>query len=358
MEPAALCSGLAQRLQQSLPLQRCKQLHWLGNDVFASVHRQPLRSRLVGALWFLWTFPRCTKSLHLRKIHGRRAIEIPIRLLQEEGLTIDSCERLAPNVARITSSGDHGSGPVNVVVKQGSGLALQGEAAGLDAIREASEIFKVPKVLCFKEDGRGGSYLMMEYLHRDPQMPWYLLGRALADLHLAEPKDPKALDGSFGSPVDGFLGRTPQANAWDSSWPRFWRQRCERLLRGAVQLRPAFRRVLQATNNLEALFEDEPVRPVLLHGDFWNGNFAGVNGEPAIYDPCAFYGHAEAEFGMSWCADLNEEFWRGYREMIPEAPLFKRRQLLYQAFHKMNHFCLFRDKRYLTGAEALLRRLL
>ena len=138
----------------------------------------------------------------------------------------------------------------------------------------------------------------------------------------------KALDGSFGSPVDGFLGRTPQANAWDSSWPRFWRQRCERLLRGAVQLRPAFRRVLQAatflvihiwsacdphcihvyhescvgdycntgsqalymrscnscspvpcsqaTNNLEALFEDEPVRPVLLHGDFWNGNFAGT----------------------------------------------------------------------------------
>ena len=56
----------------------------------------------------------------------------------------------------------------------------------------------------------------------------------------------KALDGSFGFPVDGFLGRTPQANAWDSSWPRFWRQRCERLLRGAVQLRPAFRRVLQA----------------------------------------------------------------------------------------------------------------
>ena len=43
---------------------------------------------------------------------------------------------------------------------------------------------------------------------------------------------------------------------------------------------------------------------------------AGVNGEPAIYDPCAFYGHAEAEFGMSWCADLNDEFWRG-KTMVP-----------------------------------------
>ena len=51
---------------------------------FASVRREPFRSRLVGALWFLWTFPRCTKSLHLRKIQGRRAIEIPIQLLQEE----------------------------------------------------------------------------------------------------------------------------------------------------------------------------------------------------------------------------------------------------------------------------------
>ena len=33
---------------------------------------------------------------------------------------------------------------------------------------------------------------------------------------------------------------------------------------------------MEVTNDLELLFEDEPVRPVLLHGDFWNGNFAGA----------------------------------------------------------------------------------
>ena len=37
----------------------------------------------------------------------------------------------------------------------------------------------------------------------------------------------------------------------------------------------------------------------------------GVQGEPAVYDPCAFYGHAEADFGMSWCADFTDEFWQG-----------------------------------------------
>lgn len=35
------------------------------------------------------------------------------------------------------------------------------------------------------------------------------------------------------------------------------------------------------------------------------------------------------------CQLYRDPDFSGYREMIPEAPLFKRRQLLYQAFHKM-----------------------
>ena len=42
-----------------------------------------------------------------------------------------------------------------------------------------------------------------EYLHRDPHMPWYLLGRALADLHLAEPKDSQA-EGKLRKTWKGF----------------------------------------------------------------------------------------------------------------------------------------------------------
>jgi hypothetical protein len=36
--------------------------------------------------------------------------------------------------------------------------------------------------------------------------------------------------------------------------------------------------------------------------DLWSGNIASVNGRPAVYDPACYYGHHEAEFGMSWCA--------------------------------------------------------
>jgi hypothetical protein len=63
------------------------------------------------------------------------------------------------------------------------------------------------------------------------------------------------------------------------------------------------------------------VKPSLLHGDLWSGNMTGVKGGGwAIIDPATYYGHSEAEFGMSWCAGFDQSFWRGYHEIIPRAP--------------------------------------
>jgi len=57
-------------------------------------------------------------------------------------------------------------------------------------------------------------------------------------------------------------------------------------------------------DNLELFFEDVAgsIKPSVLHGDLWSGNIAGVDGRPAVFDPATYYGHHEAEFGMSWCA--------------------------------------------------------
>ena len=63
------------------------------------------------------------------------------------------------------------------------------------------------------------------------------------------------------------------------------------------------------------------MKPSLLHGDLWSGNMTTVKeGGWAILDPAVYYGHHEAEFGMSWCAGFSGSFWEGYRSVIPEDP--------------------------------------
>ena len=48
------------------------------------------------------------------------------------------------------------------------------------------------------------------------------------------------------------------------------------------------------------------VKPSILHGDLWSGNIGAVDGEPSIFDPASYYGHHEAEFGISWCAGFGQ----------------------------------------------------
>lgn len=47
---------------------------------------------------------------------------------------------------------------------------------------------------------------------------------------------------------------------------------------------------------------------------------SSVDGQPSIFDPAVYYGHSEAEFGMSWCASFSQDFYAGYHEIIPKQP--------------------------------------
>ena len=60
---------------------------------------------------------------------------------------------------------------------------------------------------------------------------------------------------------------------------------------------------------------------------------------------------------MSWCASLPPAFWKGYRELIPEDPGFRRREDLYELYHKLNHFNLFGGG-YKNDALGLMSRLI
>lgn len=205
--------------------------------------------------------------------------------------------------------------------------------------------------------GGRGSAIVMEYLDMGGRADQAELGRQLAHMHLATPKDESAAAGLFGFPVDNTIGGTAQPNGWMSSWVDFFRER-----RLKHQLRLAGDSRLSALGdklaaNLEGLFEGAgTIRPATLHGDLWSGNMGTAKGRPVIFDPATYYGHHEAEFGMSWCAGFSSAFYDAYHEIIPRAPGFEQRTNLYLLYHYLNHLNLFGDG-YYSQCEGLLKKL-
>lgn len=202
-----------------------------------------------------------------------------------------------------------------------------------------------------------GSYIVMEYLDIKRGYDPAKLGRELARMHLAEPSDPNARAGMYGFAVDNTIGGTPQPNGWSDNWVDFFR---ERRLRHQLKLTgdPQLMQLGgELCDNLEYFFDGVQVRPSIIHGDLWSGNIGSVGGQPAIFDPATYYGHHEAEFGMSWCSGFSNAFYTAYHELIPKAQGWESRHDIYTLYHYLNHYNLFGYGYYQQCIETL-RRLL
>lgn len=236
---------------------------------------------------------------------------------------------------------------------------FEGEANGLSAMF-ATHTIRVPEVLHYGPlSSVQGSYIIMEALELSPIYNQHELGRKLAEMHMADPVLPEAQQGKFGFSVDNTIGATPQPNGWMDDWIAFFRERRlkhQLLLTGDSSLMDRGGRLCL---RLHELFDDVKgeIRPCLLHGDLWSGNISGEESAPVIFDPACYYGHHEAEFGMSWCGGFGPGFWEGYHEVIPRAPRFETRQKLYQLYHYLNHYNLFGGS-YYGMADLLLNQLL
>ncbi|CAH8269334.1 unnamed protein product [Arabidopsis lyrata] len=218
---------------------------------------------------------------------------------------------------------------------------FEGEALGLEAMYETRTI-RVPKPHKVGEFPTGGSYIIMEFIDfggsRGNQAE---LGRKLAEMHKAG----KSSKG-FGFEVDNTIGSTPQINTWSSDWIEFYGEK-----RLGYQLKLArdqygdsaiYQKGHTLIQNMASLFENVVIEPCLLHGDLWSGNIAyDKNSEPVILDPACYYGHNEADFGMSWCAGFGESFYNAYFKVMPKQPGYEKRRDLYLLYHYLNHYNLF-----------------
>ncbi|GLT44951.1 hypothetical protein SLA2020_188220 [Shorea laevis] len=218
---------------------------------------------------------------------------------------------------------------------------FEGEALGLDAMYKTRTI-RVPKPFKVGSLPTGGSYIIMEFVEfgasRSNQS---VLGRKLAEMHKAGKSE-----NGFGFDVDNTIGSTPQINTWSSDWIQFYGEH-----RLGYQLKLAQKQYGDSTiyqkgqrliQKMAPLFENIVIEPCLLHGDLWSGNITyDKNGEPVILDPACYYGHSEAEFGMSWCAGFGGSFYNSYFEVMPKQPGFEKRRDLYLLYHYLNHYNLF-----------------
>ena len=199
----------------------------------------------------------------------------------------------------------------------GEALALQAmyacstfeNANDVNEDSSSSTTLRIPKVYAYGDysNGSKGSYLIMDYLNMGGRFNDEALGKAIARMHLA-PATEKAGNptNAFGFTVDNTIGGTPQPNPWTipnrgtTEWIDFFR-----IYRIGHQLHLANDEYCNTIwendikPKLHLLFDDLQIRPSLIHGDLWSGNIGSADGQPSIFDPASYWGHHEAEWGVS-----------------------------------------------------------
>jgi protein-ribulosamine 3-kinase len=223
------------------------------------------------------------------------------------------------------------------------------EAEGLQALNVPGGP-TVPEVLLV-----GENFLVLEDLRPAARQEefWEVYGRQLACLHQQENE-------KFGFPQDNYIGWGVQQNGWMEDGIDFFRER--RLapqIRWAVDqgyLNQEDQRSCEALLlKLESLLPGG--HPVLIHGDLWSGNLiSDSRGDPALIDPAAYYGWAEADLAMTdLFGSYPGQFYDAYLAEKPLTSGFRERYPLYNLYHLLNHLNIFGGE-YLAGVRSVLNR--
>jgi fructosamine-3-kinase len=228
------------------------------------------------------------------------------------------------------------------------------EAHGLQELKKANAI-KVPEVFLY-----GNDFILMEFISAIGKQKNFFeeFGRKFALLH-------KYTGEGFGFYEDNYIGSTPQININDDSfkgdWTSFYFN--NRLLyqfklaekNGYVDssFREAFGKIEE---KIELILGEGEVRPSLLHGDLWSGNYmTDEEGNACLIDPAVYYGHREADLAMTKLfGGFSASFYEAYIEEYPLDEGWEYRQNIYMLYHVMNHLNIFGGG-YFSQALSLMK---
>ncbi len=230
---------------------------------------------------------------------------------------------------------------------------LKSEKLGLEQIAKAGEIGTPEIYVC--DSFRGTSFLVMEYIEskQPSSADMRRFGRELANLHMANAD-------CFGWSDDNYIGLLTQYNTKHDDWALFYVK--ERLI---PQLELAVTKQLLAPKQIptpEKMLKVMTsfclnVKPSLLHGDLWGGNYLiSSGGVPYLIDPASYYGHSEVDLAMSQLfGGFSKDFYFSYYEVLPQTEGNEERLSLYQLYYLLVHLNLFGSS-YYASVSGLLKR--
>ncbi len=270
---------------------------------------------------------------------------------QELGLTPIRSRPLSGGCIASARAIDTREGTTLFVKSMSRPFPFEVEARGLQWMAKATQGPRIPKVLLASPQ-----FLILEYIPFVPEGVGFQekLGRALAEMHQLQGP-------AYGFEADHVIGSTAQKNTpmrrpeelpWSSFW---WEYRLDPLLQ-RLQDPELLRLGEQLASRLSGLIDGSGEYPAMLHGDLWSGNMASdPEGRPVLFDPAPYFGHPEAELGMTrMFGGFSPACYRAYEELHPLVDGWEERIDLYMLYHVLNHQLLFGSS-YRSQAVAILK---
>ncbi|OHV11971.1 fructosamine kinase family protein [Kushneria phosphatilytica] len=221
-----------------------------------------------------------------------------------------------------------------VVVKQATAYAIQAEADGLQALRDANTPLIIPELLGVFDD-----VLVMEYLTPTRGTPQSAtqLGEGLRQLH-ANTAD------EHGWQVDNAAGNTRQINTRYRDGRVFQRE-CRLLPLGRACRDQggldgtSFDRLERLAHELENWLPDAPAS--LLHGDLWLGNVHFCDRGAALIDPAVYRHYPDVDIAaLELFGKPPQETFEAYWDGAPPEN-WPMRRTLFQLYPLLNHLLMF-----------------
>ena len=237
--------------------------------------------------------------------------------------------------------------------KSSAKTMFDAEQQGLRAI-ESTKTIAVPHVHLVDElDGK--PFLLMDFVEsRRPNAKDYThFGRDLANMHLVS-------NDQFGFSSDNFIGSLPQSNAFHTDWAEFyWNERILPQLEIAKKNTALDDAKIPSKESALKIFRQVfgEVKPSLLHGDLWGGNYLiSTDGTPFLIDPAVYYGHSMMDVALSLLfGGFDAEFYDAYHEIIPKQTYYQEQIKLYQLYYLLVHLNLF-GRSYRSSVVDILER--